>query len=50
MKIVGEVMVEALLSRKDELDVSFETLDHVAGLREKRLRYRRKMQMLNGEH
>jgi hypothetical protein len=37
MKIIGEVtgyrgLVEALLSRKDELDVSFETLDHVAGL------------------
>jgi hypothetical protein len=25
-------LVQALLSRKDELDVSFETLDHVAGL------------------
>jgi hypothetical protein len=37
MKIIAEVnsyrgLVEALLSRKDELDVSFETLDHVAGL------------------
>jgi hypothetical protein len=37
MKIIGEVtgyrgLVEALLSRKDELDVSFETIDHVAGL------------------
>jgi hypothetical protein len=36
-RILGTVdgymgLVQALLSRKDELDVSFETLDHVAGL------------------
>jgi hypothetical protein len=37
MKVIAEVdcyrgLLQALLSRKDELDVSFETLDHVAGL------------------
>jgi hypothetical protein len=37
MKVIAEVdcyrgLLQALLARKDELDVSYETLDHVAGL------------------